>query len=52
MPQLTLEFNDIPILETHLWDQFDDEQRRLVIEILSRLFVKATRHNQQEPIHD
>jgi hypothetical protein len=52
MPQLTLSFNDIPIPETHLWDQFDDEQKRLVIEILSRLFVKATRDNQQEPIHD
>ena len=32
MPQLILSFNDIPIPETHLWDQFDDEQKRIVIE--------------------
>lgn len=42
MPQLNLNFNDIPIPETHLWEQFDDEQRRAVLEILSRLFVQAT----------
>ena len=48
MPQLNLNFNDIPIPETHLWEQFNDEQRRVVIETLSRLLVKATRANQQE----
>ena len=37
MPQLSLNFNEIPIPETHLWEQFDDEQKCLVIEILSRL---------------
>jgi len=46
MPQLNLNFNDIPIPETHLWEQFDDEQRRTVLEILSRLLVKATQDNQ------
>lgn len=52
MPQLNLNFNDIPIPETHLWEQFDDEQRRVVIEILSRLFVQATRDNPQEQTND
>ena len=46
MPQLNLNFNDIPIPETHLWEQFDDEQRRAVLEILSRLLVIATQDNQ------
>jgi predicted Fe-S protein YdhL (DUF1289 family) len=52
MPQLNLNFTDIPIPETHLWEQFDDEQRRAVLEILSRLLVKATRGNQQEKTND
>jgi hypothetical protein len=51
MPQLTLNFTDIPLPETHLWEQFDDEQKRIVIEILSSLFVKATQR-QQEQIND
>jgi predicted Fe-S protein YdhL (DUF1289 family) len=45
MPQLNLNFHEIPIPETHLWEQFDDEQRRAVLEILSRLLVKATQDN-------
>ena len=52
MPQLNLYFNDIPIPETHLWEQFDDEQRRVVIETLSRLLVKATRNRQLEQTND
>jgi hypothetical protein len=52
MPQLNLNFNDIPIPETHLWEQFDDEQRRAVLEILSRLLIKATQDNQSGGTHD
>ena len=52
MPQLNLNFHEIPIPETHLWEQFDDEQKCAVIEILSRLLVKATRANQQEETND
>jgi hypothetical protein len=52
MPQLNLNFHEIPIPETHLWVQFDDEQRRAVLEILSRLLVKATQGNPQEQTHD
>jgi hypothetical protein len=53
MPQLNLNFNDIPILEACLWDQLDDEQKRIVVETLSRLLLKATRAaKHQEPTHD
>jgi phenylpyruvate tautomerase PptA (4-oxalocrotonate tautomerase family) len=51
MPQLNLNFIDIPIPETCLWEQFDDEQKRIVIETLTRLLVKlAQANNQQEQI--
>ncbi len=52
MPQLNLNFNDIPIPETHLWEQFDDEQKRIVIETLARLLVQATRDLHQEQTND
>ena len=52
MSQLNLNYHNIPIPETPLWAQFDDEQRRVVLEILSRLLVQATRDNQQEKTND
>ena len=52
MPQLNLNFNDIPIPETHLWEQFDEDQKRVVIETLARLLVKTTRNNHQEQTND
>jgi hypothetical protein len=52
MPQLILNFTDIPIPETHLWEQFDDEQKRTAIETLARLLVKATRYKHQEQTSD
>jgi predicted Fe-S protein YdhL (DUF1289 family) len=52
MPQLNLNFLDIPVPETCLWEQFDDEQRRTVIETLARLLVKATRDKHQEQTND
>jgi hypothetical protein len=52
MPQLILNFNDIPIPETHLWEQFDDEQKRIVIETLARLLVQSTRDQHQEQTDD
>ena len=52
MPQLNLNFNDIPIPETHLWEQFDEDQKRVVIETLVRLLVKATADGHQEQIND
>jgi hypothetical protein len=52
MPQLNLNFNDIPIPETHLWEQFDNEQKRIVIETLARLLVKATEDRHRERTND
>ncbi len=48
MSQLMLNFIDIPIPETCLWEQFDDQQKRIVIETLARLLVQATRDEHQE----
>jgi hypothetical protein len=53
MPQLNLNFTDIPISETCLWEQFDDEQKRILIETLSRLLIKAAQgSDRQEEIND
>ena len=52
MPQLNLNFIDIPIPETCLWEQLDDEQKRTVVETLARLLVKATRDRNQEQAND
>lgn len=54
MPQLTLNFGDIPIPETCLWEQFDDEQKQILIEVLARLLLKAAQGNKQreEIVHD
>lgn len=53
MPQLNLNFSDIPIPETCLWEQLDDAQKQTVIETLARLLAKATRTDQdQEQTND
>ncbi|MCU1291655.1 MAG: hypothetical protein JWP08_505 [Bryobacterales bacterium] len=52
MPQLNLNFTDIPVPETCLWEQLDDEQKRIVIQTLARLLVQATRDRQQEQTND
>jgi predicted Fe-S protein YdhL (DUF1289 family) len=52
MSQLPLNFTDIPIPETCLWEQFDDQQKRIVIENLARLLVNATRDRNQEQTND
>jgi hypothetical protein len=52
MPQLNLNFNDMPIPETHLWEQFDEDQKRIVVQTLARLLVKATRDKRQEQTND
>lgn len=43
MPQLNLKFADIPIPESHLWNQLDDEQQQILVEALGRLIEKAAR---------
>jgi predicted Fe-S protein YdhL (DUF1289 family) len=52
MAQLNLNFIDIPIPETCLWEQFDDEQKQIVVETLARLLVQATRDQHQEQTND
>jgi hypothetical protein len=52
MPQLNLNFHDIPIPETHLWEQFDEDQKRVVVETLVRLLVKATWDNPREQVNE
>ncbi len=53
MPQLNLNFIDIPIPETCLWEEMDDEGKQLVIETLARLMVNAARTGTpREPAND
>jgi phenylpyruvate tautomerase PptA (4-oxalocrotonate tautomerase family) len=53
MPQLNLNFTDIPIPESHLWEQLDDDQKQIVIETLARLIIKAARaNNRKEQTND
>ena len=52
MAQLHLNFLDIPIPETCLWEQLDDDQKRIVIETLARLLVQATRDKHPEQTND
>jgi hypothetical protein len=53
MPQLNLNFTDIPVPETCLWEQFEDQQKRILIEILARLLLKAAQANEpQEKSND
>jgi hypothetical protein len=39
--QRTLNFLDIPILETQVWETLENEQRKVVIEVLARLLAQA-----------
>ena len=41
MRQLPLKFIDLPLPETRLWEQLDDEPKRTVIETLARLLSQA-----------
>jgi hypothetical protein len=53
MAQLNLNFIDIPIPETCLWEELGDEQKQLVVETLARLMIKAARTSHPpEPAHD
>lgn len=48
MTQLNLNFTDIPIPETCLWEQLDDKQKRTIVETLARLLLKATRTDKHQ----
>jgi hypothetical protein len=44
-----LNFLDLPVPETCLWGQLTDQEKTVVIEILTRLMVKAARTSQPNP---
>jgi hypothetical protein len=51
--QRILNFLDIPIPETQVWETLENEPRTLAIEVLARLIVQATRANRKpEREHD
>jgi hypothetical protein len=53
MRQLPLKFIDIPIPETCLWEQLEDEPKRTVVETLARLLSQAVQaHPPQEEDHE
>jgi hypothetical protein len=52
MPQLNLNFLDIPIPETCLWEELNHEQRQLVIETLARLMLNSVRPRDPEAPND
>lgn len=43
MPQLNLNFLDIPIPEMCLWEELNDQHKQLVIETLAHLMLNAVR---------
>jgi len=51
--QLKLNFLDLPLPQTYLWEQLDQEQRTIVIETIARLVAKtAIATNNQECNND
>ncbi len=48
--QRTLNFLDLPILETQVWETLEDKQRKVVLEVLGRLIAQAmmTDRNQEK----
>ena len=49
--QRLLNFLDLPIPETQVWETLEEQQRTLAIEVLARLIAKATRRPEEES-HD
>jgi hypothetical protein len=49
--QRLLNFLDLPIPETQVWETLEEQQRTLTIEVLARLIAKATRRPEEES-HD
>lgn len=53
MPQLPLNFTDLPVPQKRLWERLDDERKQIVVEALARLIIKATRpQDTKEAIDD
>jgi hypothetical protein len=43
-----LNFLNLPIAETQVWETLEEQQRILTIEVLARLIAKATRITEEE----
>jgi len=43
-----LNFLDLPIPETQMWETLEEQQRSLALEVLARLIAKATRSTEEE----
>lgn len=52
MTQLNLSFIEVLIPQSCLWEQFNDEQKRIVVETLARLLLKATAGSEREQSND
>ena len=46
--QRLLNFLNLPIPETQVWEALEEQQRDLAIEVLARLIAKATRITEEE----
>ena len=46
--QRLLNFLNLPIPETQVWEAWEEQQRDLAIEVLARLIAKATRVTKEE----
>ena len=46
--QRLLNFLNLPIPETQVWEAWEEQQRDLAIEVLARLIAKATRLTKEE----
>jgi hypothetical protein len=42
MPQLNLNFADLPAQKSLQWEQLDDQQKQIVVAALSRILTKAS----------
>ena len=48
--QRLLNFLNLPIPETQVWETLEEQQRTLAIEVLARLIAKATRRPEEESL--
>jgi len=53
MPQLNLNFANLPDPLLHVWEGLDSQQKQIVIETLARLLTKVGQTvKPEEPSHD
>ncbi len=53
MPQLNLNFSNLPDPLLRVWDQLDSQQKQIIVETLARLLAKVTQSDKaEESNHD